>query len=272
MKKLFLVVVFVFTIDASFARDIVNYPLFESNQLCSNAKPYCGGNCSNTPFYPTTCKPTSYGSAWSGGGATVETKLLYCANSTYANCHYSGPLTPTGTNPDNIGLPCKVSEDGKTANCKCKVFTGPNYVNIDGIMNLGAYYETIAVCGKDGSKCKNLTTCHPDGSGDCKGIEAPVCKYIAEQNSEDDKTSFIPGADVISTYGFDMNKDYNIAKPGDGVKCSNIDVAGCMTQPCKYEKSSKEYAICSCPVTKMKVMMLSQKNVSCDLPKGYVWE
>ena len=44
-----------------------------------------------------------------------------------------------------------------------KFFKGPNYVNIDGIMNLGVYYETVAVYEKDGSKCKNLSTCKPDG-------------------------------------------------------------------------------------------------------------
>ncbi|MDE4944852.1 hypothetical protein NAI65_10855, partial [Francisella tularensis subsp. holarctica] len=82
----------------------------------------------------------------------------------------------------------------------------------------------------------------------------------------------IPGDDLISTYGFDMNKDDDITKPGEGVKCQNIDVAGCMTQQCKYEKGSKEYATCSCPITNMKTMILSQKGVSCDLPKGYVCE
>ncbi|MDE5007075.1 hypothetical protein NAI48_10530, partial [Francisella tularensis subsp. holarctica] len=83
-----------------------------------------------------------------------------------------------------------------------KVFTGPKYVNIDGIMKLGVYYQTVAVCGKDGSKCKKLFTCLPDGSGDCKGVEAPVCKYISNQYSQDDSISFITGADLISTYGF----------------------------------------------------------------------
>ncbi|API87294.1 hypothetical protein [Francisella uliginis] len=272
MRKIFFAVVFIFSGCLVFGNSIVKYPLFESQQLCDSVKPFCGDNCTNSPFYPTLCKPTKHGSAWSGGGATSETKQLYCANATYANCHYSGPLSPTGINPNNQALPCKVSKDGKTANCRCKVFKGPNYVNIDGIMNLGVYYQTVAVCGKDGSKCKNLSTCKPDGSGKCKGVEAPVCKYIAKQNSNDDSISFIPGADLISTYGFAMNKDYDIAKPGQGVKCQNIDVAGCMTQPCKYEKGSKEYATCSCPITKMKSVVLSQKGVSCNLPKGYVWE
>ncbi|MEY8673287.1 hypothetical protein AB9G22_02755 [Francisella philomiragia] len=272
MKRLFAILVFVLLVSVSFGKDIIKYPLMESNVLCDSVRPFCGDNCSNMPFYPTLCKPTEYGSAWSGGGATSATKQLYCAKATYANCHYSGSPKATGINSNNQAMPCKVSEDGKTANCRCKVFTGPNYVNIDGIMNLGVYYKTVAVCGKDGSKCKNLSTCLPDGRGDCKGVEAPVCKYIADQNTLDDNVSFIPGADLISTYGFDMNKDYDIAKPGEGVKCQNIDVAGCMTQPCKYEKGSKEYATCSCPITNMKTMMLSQKGVSCDLPKGYVWE
>ena len=112
----------------------------------------------------------------------------------------------------------------------------------------------------------------PDGRVDCKVVEALVYKYIADKNTQDDNVSFMPGADLISTYGFDMNKDYDIAKPVEGLKCQNIYVAGCMTQPSKYEKGSKEYANCSCPITNVKTMMLSQKGVSCDLPKGYVWE
>ncbi|QIW10670.1 hypothetical protein [Francisella sp. LA112445] len=277
MKRLSVFVMLLFTLTyaySSTATKNFNCPVFKPGQVCTSVNPFCGDNCSNTPFCTTTCWPTSAGSAWAGAGVTSETKQLYCPQSTFANCHFSGPPTPTGVNPsENPSLPCKVNKDGKTANCRCKVFTGPSYVNIDGIMNLGVYYETVAVCGKDGSKCKNLSTCEPGGKGKCVGKIAPVCSYVAAQNRKDDRVSFIPGYDLISTYSFDMNKAYDAAGPKGGPACSNIDVAGCMAQPCKYEKGSKEFANCTCPITKnVKSFRLHSKIASCDLPKGYVWE
>ncbi|APC97278.1 hypothetical protein [Francisella frigiditurris] len=274
MRKIIFLIFTIFFLSNAFSETKeLSCPTFKSGALCLSEKPFCGDTCSNTPFCRTNCWPTEHGSAWSGGGVDSQTKQLYCEEATYANCHFSGPSYPTGSNSDNPILPCKVSDDGKTADCRCKVFKGHNYVNIDGIMNLGVYYETVKVCGEDGSKCKNLSTCLPDDSGKCEGVEAPVCKYIAAQNSQNDDVSFIPGADLISTYGFGMNEAYAVAGPKGGTQCNNIDVAGCMAQPCKYEEGSdNKYAICSCPITKGASLNLHQKGASCDIPKGYVWE
>jgi len=247
-------------------------PEFKPGTLCnSQSSPYCGDNCDNTPFCPTNCWTSKSGPAWSGATLNSQTNLLYCANATYANCHDSGPPWVTGTNPDNIPLPCKLSPDGKMANCKCQVFVGPSYVNMYGIMNLGVYYETVKVCGDDGSKCKNITTCTSDGSGKCLGKVPPVCKYIAQQNPNDPKHSLIPGADLISTFGFGMQANY----PSGSTSCNGL-YAGCMTAPCKFEDESgpasgPRYAQCSCP-TWNGDYTLSQSGQNCDAGDGYVWE
>lgn len=76
----------------------------EPGTLCTDVEPFCGDDCDNSQYCATTCWTTSEGPPWSGGGATTSTAILYCSEGTYANCHYSGPPWPTGTNPDNIPL------------------------------------------------------------------------------------------------------------------------------------------------------------------------
>ena len=63
MKKIFFAVVFIFSGYLAFGNSIVKYPLFESQQLCDSVKPFCGDNCTNSPFYPTLYKPAKHGSA-----------------------------------------------------------------------------------------------------------------------------------------------------------------------------------------------------------------
>ncbi|MDE5020915.1 hypothetical protein NAI54_11130, partial [Francisella tularensis subsp. holarctica] len=75
---LFAIFFCVLLVSVSFGKDNIQYPLSESNVLCDSVRPFCGDNCSNMPIYPTLCKPTEYGSAWSGGGANTATKQLYC--------------------------------------------------------------------------------------------------------------------------------------------------------------------------------------------------
>lgn len=247
-------------------------PTFEPGTLCSSQQPpYCGDSCDNYPFCPTTCWPTDAGPAWGGAEGSGQ-GMLYCAKAIYANCHYSGPPWPTGTNPDNIPLPCQLNEEGTLANCKCQVFEGESYVNISGIMNLGAYYETVAVCGSDGSSCQNITTCPPGSNGDCEGEIPPVCQYITGQSQGDPETSLIPGADLISTFGFDMEDNY----PSGSTQCTDLLVAGCMSAPCQYDDTNSEsgpqYAQCACPTSVIDSFSLSQSNQNCDPGEGYVWE
>lgn len=47
MKRLFAILAFVLLISVSFGKDIVKYPLMESNVLCDSVRPFCGDNCSN---------------------------------------------------------------------------------------------------------------------------------------------------------------------------------------------------------------------------------
>ncbi len=250
-------------------------PEFQPDTVCTDVTPYCGDDCDNLPFCPTTCWTTSSGPAWSGAGVGAESNNLYCPTGTYANCHYSGPPWPTGTSSENIPMPCELNEDGTMANCKCKVFEGPSYVNIYAIMNLGVYYETIEACGTDGSGCLNMGNCPQGstlGSGDCTGTIAPVCEYISGQDPNNAATSLIPGADLISTFGLGMDSDYNSGT----TSCEDTLFAGCMTAPCQYEEntgsaSGSRYAYCACPVSRGAIS-LPQCGQICDLGDSYVWE
>lgn len=207
---------------------------------CSETR-FCGDSCTNTPFQPTLCWTTPYGPARAnvirvkpGGNATKSTNMLYCAQGHYALCFFSGPPTPTGKpGADNKPLPCIVEEGGKTALCTCRAYsTGPYFVDLHAIENLGAYYETLDACGPEGENCKNIATCGTDASSYAciHQKEAPVCKYVANQNPENPQTSLIPGADVISTFSFAMDDDYLLGS----TECGKAPYAGCMTAPCNF--------------------------------------
>jgi len=235
-------------------------PEFASMTPCLWQPPYCGDDCDNTPYCRTNCSTTG----------SSDTNSLYCEYGTYANCHDSGPPWPTGMDPDNIPLPCKLNADGTMADCKCKVFHGHNYVNTSEIMNLGVFYETIKVCGSDGSKCQNSSTCPGEN---CVGEIPPICKYIVGQSPDNPETSLIPGADLISTYGYGMLESYPDVSP-TSTTCNDIVIADCMTAPCLYEDNDPEsgYAQCACPTIYMSSYTLSQDGQICNLPEGYVWE
>lgn len=113
-------------------------PQYDPGTLCTDVAPYCGDDCDNTPYCWPTCWPTSYGPAWSGGGQ-APTHLLYCPDAVYANCHFSGPPYPTGTDGGNPALPCAMGTSSTTATCTCEVYSGPNYVSLAAIYNLGVY-------------------------------------------------------------------------------------------------------------------------------------
>jgi hypothetical protein len=157
----------------------------------------------NRPFKLNTLPTTSYGPAWAD--IVVEkSNFLECKGASIALCYYSGPGPTT---------PCTF--DGKgVANCTCyQIPAGEPYlVDINAILNLDVYLETVEQCGKDGSKCK------PTGS-----IEAPVCEAV-------NNNTLIPGADLISTFSTYLEKQIHI----DPTTCSTpAAYAGCMTAPCK---------------------------------------
>lgn len=144
----------------------------------------------------------------------------------YALCFHSGPKP----------LPCRLTEDGRFANCECPVKTGPNFVLITGILNSTVYLETVKKCGADGSACTTPPATPPD--------KIPVCKAIADG-------TLIPGADVISTYSPSDQSDLvelftpAPAKPKLTI-CPKAPYAGCMTAPCKITTAG--LAECSCPI------------------------
>jgi predicted small lipoprotein YifL len=247
-----------------------------SSTPCPNPPP-CGAHCSNYPYEPTDCWTTQYGPA-KADVLNGSTNMLYCSGDTYALCFFSGPPTPTGSNPKNNALPCVLH--GDTASCTCQAYTsGANFVDINDILNRGAYFETVTACGQDGSKCQNMSTCGPDGkkSGCTSLPQAPVCQYVKNQNPTDPKVSLMPKADLDSTFSFAMSKDYKqAAKPPS---CTGL-YAGCMTAPCVYKPGHKsptvdgELVTCECP-TYSGTYQVGEENQACtiagDGKASYVW-
>lgn len=157
----------------------------------------------NKTFKLNTLPTTPYGPAWAD--ILVEkANFLECKGASIALCYYSGP---EGTVPCTIG-------SGNLANCTCyEIPSGHSYfVDINAILNLDVYLQTVEACGKDGRKCQ------PTGT-----VEAPVCEAV-------NNNTLIPGAELISTFSLYLEKKF----PIDPTTCSTpAAYAGCMTAPCK---------------------------------------
>jgi hypothetical protein len=237
---------------------------------CPNPPP-CGANCSNHPFAPTECWTTPYGPAKADvivGVALKSTNMLYCNGGTYALCFFSGPPKKTGTNPANKPLPCVL--EGNVAKCTCQAYnSGAYYVDINSILNRGAYFQTVSACGQDGSKCANITNQNLP--------PAPVCQYVKNQNPNDANASLMPKADLISTFSFAMNTDYKIGS----TSCPSGRYAGCMTAPCFYIKVAKKSQVkdgdsvrCDCPIYDG-AYQVGQSNQACTIPgegkASFIW-
>lgn len=223
-----------------------------------------GHDCSNYPYHPTDCWTTPYGPAAADviipkpgtKSAVTSPNMLYCEGNTYALCFFSGPPTATGKDPSkNNALPCVLN--GDSAECTCQAYTsGPNFVDINGILNRGAYFETVEHCGQDGGRCKNIEHCWPQSDpkkqAECaKFPAAPVCAYVKNQSPSNPQGSLMPNADLISTFSFAMSgKDggYQLGSTA----CTGL-YAGCMTAPCRYgpkhtsPTQDGELVKCQCP-------------------------
>jgi hypothetical protein len=243
--------------------------------------PPCGDDCSNVPFQRTDCWTTAYGPAKADiivGNPLKSTNMLYCDEGSYALCFFSGPPTATGKRrSDNQPLPCVVQ--GDVANCTCQVYTsGPYFVDINAILNLGAYYETVEACGEDGSKCANIHNCGRGGNkpGCDKRTQAPVCQYVKNQNPDDPAVSLMPKADLVSTFSFAMKEDYRMGQ----TKCEAGDYAGCMTAPCFFNEGAAtppkdgDPIQCQCPIANG-VFQVGQPKQECSIASdgatAYVW-
>lgn len=247
---------------------------------CPNP-PACGSHCSNHPFVPTDCLTTPYGPAKADvviGNPVTSSNMLYCASGAYALCFFSGPPQPTGKNPAaDKPLPCVL--DGGIAKCTCQAYSaGPSFVDINAILNRGAYDQTVAACGADGSKCANIGTCGTDGKKPgCNSLrQAPVCQYVQNQNPSDPKVSLMPKADLVSTFSFAMGAEYQLGS----TTCAAGKYAGCMTAPCFFKAghtgsvTNGEPIECQCPVYDGPYQAGQSKQV-CPIPPGdkatFVW-
>ena len=186
--------------------------------------------------------PTNFGPAYRDT-VTAATNFLPCTGQ-YALCAASGPEP----------LPCKVTPDGRFANCKCTVQTGLNYVQITAILNEKVYQDTINVCGADGASCFLVPN------------KAPVCKAIRDG-------TLIPGADLISDFdpGSQSSLTAQIANPPDASNftvCPKAPYAGCMTASCKLNRSGD--AQCSCPIF-WGIFQLPEADAQCSLGDDLVW-
>ncbi|HEV8238767.1 MAG TPA: hypothetical protein VGS57_05330 [Thermoanaerobaculia bacterium] len=242
----------------------------------------CGSGCDNFPVTFSPCYTTPYGPA-EADVILSPTNFLYCEHSRYALCFFSGPPQATGRNPHNKELPCVLSADGTTANCTCQVYTsGPSYVDINGILNNGAWKETVQTCGTTGAACKNLLTCGKDPTSDAcqKGQVPPVCQYVLAQNSEHPEVGLMGKADMVSTFSFAMSADYPMQPQTDCTANGGGAYAGCMTAACFFAPDAPrppqdgDTIQCQCPVYHGP-FQVGQSGQSCTIPssdgKSYVW-
>jgi hypothetical protein len=221
----------------------------------------------NKPFRLNTLPTTSYGPAWADILLAPE-NFVACKGARIALCYYSGPAEPI--TPGAAPTPCDLSSPG-IANCTCYAIPegNPYYVDINAILNLDVYLDTVQKCGSNGSLCQ------PTGDR-----EAPVCHTINNK-------TLIPGAELISTFSLALNdkNDYPIDPLGmlDCPAIPGIPYAGCMTAPCKTlvdpvtgepsvdPATGLELAQCACPTYNGPYQVGYPNGKSCTLPSPNVW-
>lgn len=201
----------------------------------------------NKTFKLNTLPTTPYGPAWADI-IVQKSNFLECKGASIALCYYSGPEGTT---------PCTLNS-GNVANCTCyQIPAGQPYlVDINAILNMEVYLQTVEQCGKDGSKCK------PTGT-----IEAPVCESI-------NNNTLIPGAELISTFSTYLAKQI----PINPTTCSTpAAYAGCMTAPCKQTgKTDPNTGLplvqCGCPTYTGPYQVGTKINQDqCVLGSPYIW-
>ena len=198
-------------------------------------------------FKLNTLPTTPYGPAWADI-VIQQSNFLECKGASIALCYYSGP---EGTTPCTL-------DGGNVANCTCyQIPAGqPYFVDINGILNMDVYLQTVEQCGKDGSKCK------PTGT-----VEAPVCQAV-------NNNTLIPGADLVSTFSTYLAKQIKI----DPTTCATpAAYAGCMTAPCKQTgKTDPATGLplvqCGCPTyTGPYQVGTDIQQSQCVLGSPYIW-
>jgi hypothetical protein len=203
----------------------------------------------------------------------------------YALCYYSGPAVGTpvpanGSAPINPSLPCKLSSDGKSANCTCYGLSTeqyppyvPYFIDINAILNLDLYLTTIAACGHDGANCDPREPIRENMPWN----KAPACQAA-------NRNMVIPTAQLISVFSPVLSGEYGTGS----TSCTAGKYAGCMTAPCyhtgKVDSAGNELVECKCPVYDGP-FEIGQANMPCDAnkltprqadglrpqPQQYVW-
>jgi hypothetical protein len=255
--------------------------------LCANVTPSCGNNCSNTPFELTKCWTTTYGPAKADvvvvpagvkpALATKSPNMLSCQGGAYALCFFSGP--PTGI-AGGQPLPCTLRTDGLVADCTCQYYSsGQYFVDINGILNQGAYYQAVKQCGADGCGCSNIAS--PGSNCKSSAPQATVCNYVNSQPLGNPATSFYPKGQILSTFSFAMSPpNGNYALATSPSTCHG-KYAGCMTAACRFADGSAPAAHkngdpiqCECPVYDGDYQV-GASGQSCTIPssngKTYIW-
>jgi hypothetical protein len=182
---------------------------------------------------------TAFGPAYADISLS-STNFVPCRGGPYALCYYSGPAS----GPQDLS--CKVTPDGRYANCQCyDIPYGVYFVDINAILNHKVYQDTIAKCGSDGSLCGTINA-------------APVCQKVNQGD-------LIPGSSIYSTFSFDC-----VPTNGIGITdCSQAPYAGCMTAPC-FKSDQPEMVTCSCPVFNGPYQV-GQNEQACTLGDDLVW-
>jgi len=208
----------------------------ESPALAWSAQEVAADAVPRVPFKLNTLRTTFFGPAYADI-VVKPSNAVPCRGGPYALCYYSGPEPQ----------PCVPAAGGLVANCRCvEIPYGSYFVDINAILNLWVYLQTVAVCGHDGAGCQNQPNL------------APVCQYINEN-------TLIPGADLISTFSFDCLPEQGIGQTG----CGGSLYAGCMTAPC-YRTGVPGAVECACP-TYDGPFQVGQRDVSCSLGPGLIW-
>jgi hypothetical protein len=206
--------------------------------------------------------------------------MLTCQSGSYALCFFSGP--PNGLFGGQP-LPCTLRPDGLVADCTCQYYgSGTNYVDINGILNQGAYFQAAQQCGATGCGCPNISgkTCTPNPPS-----QATVCTYVNNQPASASSQSagaFYPPPQIISTFSFAMSPQeggsYKLA--AQPAACHG-KYAGCMTAACRFADGSApsthhngDPIQCECPVYEGDYQV-GAEGQACTIPASngqtYVW-
>lgn len=203
-------------------------------------------------FKLNTIWTTPFGPPWADIVLKKE-NFLACKGAEIALCYYSGPeQSQTG----GAATPCDVSNP-LVANCTCYAIPAGHtyFVDINAILNLDVYLDTVKACGSDGSGCQ------PTGPK-----TAPVCDSINQDK-------LIPGADLISTFSLALVPEFGLGS----TDCGPAAYAGCMTAPCRKlneidPKTRLPLAQCACPLWTGKYQVgQTIPQTSCSLGGSNVW-